>query len=81
MQKFDEAAYRDFAAALRARVAAHAPDWTGGNDSDPGDGMRQLPSVNSASPPRAAAVATLARQIRRIAQYGGKMRRMRRTKY
>jgi len=42
MQKFDEAAYRDFAAVLRARVAAHAADWTGGNESDPGIALIEL---------------------------------------
>jgi hypothetical protein len=42
MQKFDEAAYRDFADTLRARVAAHTPEWTGGNDSDPGVALVDL---------------------------------------
>jgi hypothetical protein len=42
MQKFDEAAYRDFAEALRGRVAAYAPEWTGGNDSDPGVTLIEL---------------------------------------
>jgi hypothetical protein len=42
MQKFDEAAYRDFAEALRERVAAYAPEWTGGNDSDPGVTLVEL---------------------------------------
>ena len=42
MQKFEEAAYRDFAEALRERVAAHTPEWTGGNDSDPGISLVEL---------------------------------------
>src|SRR5262249_40742436 len=42
MQKFDEAAYRDLAEALRERVAVYTPDWTGGNDSDPGVSLIEL---------------------------------------
>jgi hypothetical protein len=42
MHKFDEAAYRDFAEMLRARVAAHSPEWTGGEDSDPGVTLVEL---------------------------------------
>ena len=42
MQKFDEAAYRDLAEALRERVAVYAPEWTGGNDSDPGVSLIEL---------------------------------------
>jgi hypothetical protein len=42
MRKFDEATYREFAEVLRARVAAHAPDWTDHNDSDPGITLIQL---------------------------------------
>ena len=34
MQKFDEATYREFAEALRERVAAHAPEWTNTNVGD-----------------------------------------------
>jgi hypothetical protein len=42
MQKFDEAAYRDFAEGLRERVAAYAPEWTGSNDNDPGLALIEL---------------------------------------
>jgi len=36
MPKLDDAAYGDIAATLRARVDAHAPEWTDNNESDPG---------------------------------------------
>src|SRR2546428_12169623 len=36
MHKFEDAAYREFAEVLREHVAAHAPDWTDLNESDPG---------------------------------------------
>jgi hypothetical protein len=42
MRTFDEATYREFAEVLRERVAAHAPDWTDHNDSDPGVTLIQL---------------------------------------
>lgn len=42
MQAFDESVYREFADALVERVKAHAPDWTGGNDSDPGVTLVEL---------------------------------------
>jgi hypothetical protein len=42
MRTFDEATYREFAEALRERVAAHAPDWTDHSDSDPSITLIQL---------------------------------------
>jgi hypothetical protein len=42
MRTFDEATYRAFAEALGERVAAHAPDWTDHNDSDPGVTLIEL---------------------------------------
>ncbi len=42
MRTFDEATYREFAEALGERVAAHAPDWTDHNDSDPGITLIEL---------------------------------------
>jgi hypothetical protein len=42
MQKLDDAAYGDIADALRARVAARAPEWTDNNESDPGVVLLEL---------------------------------------
>jgi hypothetical protein len=42
MPKLDDAAYSDIAATLRARVAAHAPEWTDNNESDPGIVLLEL---------------------------------------
>ena len=42
MHQFDEATYREFADTLRRHVAAHAPDWTDHDDSDPGVTLLQL---------------------------------------
>jgi hypothetical protein len=42
VQKFDEAAYREFAKLLGDRVAAHAPAWVNNNDSDPGIQLIEL---------------------------------------
>jgi hypothetical protein len=42
MQPFDEAVYRELADSFGQRVKAHAPDWTGGNDSDPGITLVEL---------------------------------------
>ena len=42
MRKFEEAAYREFAEALRERVAAYAPDWTDHDDGDPGITLIEL---------------------------------------
>jgi hypothetical protein len=42
MRTFDEATYREFAAVFGERVAAHAPEWTDHNDSDPGITLIEL---------------------------------------
>src|SRR5215472_457073 len=42
MHQFDEATYREFADTLRRHVAAHTPEWTDHNDSDPGVTLLQL---------------------------------------
>jgi hypothetical protein len=42
MHQFDEATYREFADTLRRHVAAHTPDWTDHDDSDPGVTLLQL---------------------------------------
>lgn len=42
MQKLDEAAYGELAKLLGDRVAAYAPEWTDGNESDPGVQLIEL---------------------------------------
>lgn len=42
MQRFDDAGYRELADLLRARVAARAPGWADGNESDPGIELLEL---------------------------------------
>jgi len=42
MRTFDEATYREFAAVFGERVAAHAPEWTDHNESDPGVTLIEL---------------------------------------
>jgi hypothetical protein len=42
MPELDDAAYSDIADTLRARVAAHAPEWTDNSDSDPGVALLAL---------------------------------------
>ena len=42
MPKLDDAAYGDIADTLRARVAAHAPQWTDNSESDPGVVLLEL---------------------------------------
>ena len=42
MPKLDDAAYGDIADTLRARVAAHAPQWTDNSECDPGVVLLEL---------------------------------------
>ena len=42
MQQLDEAAYREFATLLSARVATYSPEWTDSNEIDPGVQLIEL---------------------------------------
>jgi hypothetical protein len=42
MPELDDAAFGDIADTLRARVAAHAPEWTDNSESDPGIVLLEL---------------------------------------